>query len=90
MSVWNQWKTGKQHEAELRILSPIGGRGWSPGLVKRGQPEREADPGGRSLEAIPQSDKTRGGALWGCPMRNEAEAGLSREGAGGGGMVSRG
>lgn len=83
-------KAGKEHEAELRILSPIGERGWSLGLVKRDQPAKGADSRGRGLNALPQSGKAKGGAVLGCPMRDAGGAGLSREGPGGGGMVSRG
>lgn len=51
----------------MRILFPIGKRGWSLGLVKRDQSARGADPRGRGRHALPQSDIARGGAVFGVP-----------------------
>ena len=45
----------------MRILSPIGKRRWSPGLVKRDQPGRGADSEGRGRSAFPLSDRSGGG-----------------------------
>ena len=59
----------------MRILSPIGKRGWSPGLVKRDQPARGADPEGRSRNAFPQSDRARGGAFFGVPNEERSRSG---------------
>lgn len=46
--------------------------------------------GGGAVVFSPNRTRPGAGYSLGCPMRNAAEAGLSREGAGGGGMVSRG
>lgn len=59
----------------MRILSPIGKRGWSPGLVKRDQPETGADSRGRGHNAFPQSDKARGGAFFRVPNEERSRSG---------------
>lgn len=59
----------------MRILSPIGKGGWSPGLVKRGQPERGADSRGRSRNAFSQSDKAGGGAFFRVPNEERSRRG---------------
>lgn len=75
MSVQNQWRAGKEHEAELRILSPIGKRGWSLDLVKHDQPARGADSGGRGVNTLPQSSKAKGGAVLGVPNEERRRSG---------------
>lgn len=75
MSVENQWRAGKEHEAELRILSPIGKRGWSLGLVKHDQPAKGADPRGRGVNTLPQSSKAEGGAVLGVPNEGRRRSG---------------
>lgn len=59
----------------MRILSPIGKRGWSPGLVKHDQPERGADSSRRGRNAFPQSDKARGGAFFWVPNEERSRSG---------------
>ena len=59
----------------MRILSPIGKRRWSPGLVKRDQPGRGADSEGRGCSAFPQSDRCGGGDFFGAPNEERSRSG---------------
>lgn len=59
----------------MRVLSPIGKRGWSPGLVKRDQPTRGVDSGGRGRDSLPQSHKAMGGAFSGVPNEERSRSG---------------
>ena len=59
----------------MRILSPIGKGGWSPGLVKRDQRGRGADSEGRGRSAFPQSDRSGGGEFFGAPNEGRSRSG---------------